>query len=112
MVISFKGKWSRDDFRELIKGLEPIRGSGKEVNLLIDLRPSHLPPMNIMGVISSTIADKPSNLGQVILITKSNIWKRLYHAITLHRKDLFLDIAFVGSVDTAYRLLTAETGIS
>lgn len=110
IVLTFKEKWTSDEFAQIVSDLySQIKAIQRTIHIFIDLRYSAPPPVSILGIVVGAIRTHPPNMGRVIVLSQSNIWKRLYDIATIHRPDRSLDIHFVRNVDYAYNLLVTAS---
>ncbi len=113
LVVAFRDIWTSDQFVTMVATLSSnIRNANQSVNCIIDLRYSGVPPMSILGAVTSAVRQRSNNLGRVIVVSQSNIWKRLYDAFIYKKQDHRMDLIFVNSMDEAYPLILAASSAS
>ncbi len=105
-VIKSNGSWTLENFvTSVAEVYDKFKIQHSQINLIVDLRHSAVPPTSIISIDSRVFIGRPLILRRVIVINKTLLWKRLYEAITQNRLDHSIDIHFVESVDKAYKLL-------
>ncbi|GAB4519557.1 MAG: hypothetical protein OHK0046_28620 [Anaerolineae bacterium] len=109
LVWKFEGHWTPEEvFAAVDQVLLFASGYPHMIDIIVDTRRAHLPahPMNFNH---REFRHKPGNLGQIVVIYEAVLWSMLYDMLT-HLSGIDYGVAFVQSVDDAYKLVErAET---
>ncbi|MEM9951887.1 MAG: hypothetical protein AAF846_09820 [Chloroflexota bacterium] len=115
MVVRFHEYWTVEDYVQCVISVSSkLMQLDHEINFIVDLRHSAAPPATVFSVITRSISQRPKNVGRVVVVTTTPLWKRVYGTLINYQvdHDNKLNIRFVMSMDEAYSLILSARAIS
>lgn len=101
----FYDDWNEFDYFSAIHASNQlIKLKSCPVHVFIDTRHSLKTPRNIFQLARSGFQQRPSNIGYVLVINRSNFWKNLYYLFK-RMYPMPLHICFAETKDRAYAIL-------
>lgn len=106
LIWKFGQRWSRIDFLNACqKSRQMVESADHRVNILIDLSESRFYPTNLIYLTRTGMRMRSENTGQVMIVSESLLWLRLYqHFMQVYPMNS-LPVEFMSSYHEAIQAL-------
>lgn len=109
LIIHFQDGWTIDEYLSSVQVMQKmLLSKTNDVDIFVDFQHSQSHAQNLLTTIRRAMKYRATNVGKIIVITKSSFWKSLYET-SKHMLPETLSVHFAPDSDEAYRILKQET---
>lgn len=113
LVFRIRNKWTCAEFQVAVQeAFDLIAGKSEPIGMIVDLQAADRPPHNLMNHAFRYVNACPLNLGPVAVLSRSDLWRRIWETGAMIYGTNDVNIHFVTSLDQAYTLMENKSPIA